>query len=276
MTLVNILIEVEQKYILNKIENILRYLSNDDLIVVTQLLKRSLQESAKDFLQQKQEGKRIVGRPSDFIAYDDKTKTAKRYTETIKGLEVTHAKYTEKQINNGAEIKSFIGTLNQNEKKALVGLINNEVKKRKVNPNLKKNKQKTSGKFITELLQLLLWLGIGYGAISGIQNIKPDSVYDTKSHIMSSIHVNFNWERSSAGLLKVNFEVKNYNNFAIKDFEITCDGFAPSGTKIDSNVRIIHDIIYGNEKKEYKNFNMGFLHSQVTEVSCKVSDFKKY
>lgn len=75
-------------------------------------------------------------------------------------------------------------------------------------------------------------------------------------------------------ILEVDFTIKNNYQFKVKDIEITCTHYAKSGTKIDSNKRIIYDIIDARSKKTFNKFNMGFIHSQADETNCKVTDIK--
>jgi hypothetical protein len=70
------------------------------------------------------------------------------------------------------------------------------------------------------------------------------------------------------------FEVHNPSNYAVKDIEVTCTHFGKSGTQIDSNRRTIYEVVPANERKIVKDFNMGFIHSQTFETSCKVTDLE--
>ena len=69
-----------------------------------------------------------------------------------------------------------------------------------------------------------------------------------------------------------NFKVENPTEYAFKDFEITCNHFAASGTKIDSNTRTIYEVVPAHGKKSWNHFNMGFIHSQAKKSSCSITD----
>ena len=73
-------------------------------------------------------------------------------------------------------------------------------------------------------------------------------------------------------IMTANFKIHNTTAHAFKDFEITCDHSAPSGTVIDSNKRTIYEIIPANGTKSIRNFNMGFINSQAKRSSCQITD----
>ena len=87
------LFEAKKEVAKKKIDSLLDRLSDEDLLLAFKTLKNDLNESAKDYMDQKKSGKRIEGGTSDFIAYDDSTQTAKRYRETPSGLQVTDVAY---------------------------------------------------------------------------------------------------------------------------------------------------------------------------------------
>jgi len=76
-------------------------------------------------------------------------------------------------------------------------------------------------------------------------------------------------------VMLVDFKVANLNPYAVKDFELTCTHYAPSGTVIDSNTRIIYEVIPANDSKKVKDFNMGFIHSQAASSSCEITSVEK-
>jgi hypothetical protein len=66
--------------------------------------------------------------------------------------------------------------------------------------------------------------------------------------------------------------LKNNNTFDVKDIEIRCDHSAKSGTVIEHNTRMIHDIVKARGSKTISDFNMGFIHSQAAAPKCAVTD----
>ena len=97
-----------------------------------------------------------------------------------------------------------------------------------------------------------------------------------KEDALNQIRLDFEWGKGgiAGGVMIANFTIENPSKYPVKDIEITCTHFAKSGTKIDSNTRVIYDVIPPDGKKVFKNFNMGFIHSQAEGSSCKVTDLK--
>ena len=88
---------------------------------------------------------------------------------------------------------------------------------------------------------------------------------------MKAVKLNYTW--STDGMIMTgNFKIENPTDHPFKDFEITCNHFAPSGTKIDSNTRTIYEVVKAHGKKTMNNFNMGFIHSQTKSSSCSITD----
>lgn len=75
--------------------------------------------------------------------------------------------------------------------------------------------------------------------------------------------VDFEWTKGGFGsVMEANFKIRNNGTDDLKDIEIECTHFAPSGTKIDSNTKTIYEVIKAGETKDFTGFNMGFIHSQ--------------
>jgi len=81
---------------------------------------------------------------------------------------------------------------------------------------------------------------------------------------------------AGGSIMEATFTIDNQSSYDIKDIEITCTHSAKSGTEIDSNTRTIYDIVKAKKKKTFKNFNMGFVHSQVSTTSCRIVDLKAF
>lgn len=89
---------------------------------------------------------------------------------------------------------------------------------------------------------------------------------------MSSVTLDFSWGIEDDDIMIANFKLTNPTDHAFKDFEITCDHSASSGTVIDHNVRTIYQIAGPKSTKSIRNFNMGFIDTQATNSSCRVTD----
>ncbi|MCL2297776.1 MAG: zinc ribbon domain-containing protein [Proteobacteria bacterium] len=97
---------------------------------------------------------------------------------------------------------------------------------------------------------------IKQGAIAALKIEKFDFVVDGFGNIM---------------MLK-NLKIQNNGARNIKDFEITCNHFSKSGTKIDSNKRTIFEVIEAGKAWSIKEFNMGFINQQAEKTRCEITD----
>ena len=90
--------------------------------------------------------------------------------------------------------------------------------------------------------------------------------------------VNLDWSWSKEGfgtVMKVNFVVENLNAFDIKDIKVKCESFGSSGTKIDSNERVIYEVFPSKVKKKVRDFNMGLINSQAAKTNCSVVSYTR-
>ena len=69
------------------------------------------------------------------------------------------------------------------------------------------------------------------------------------------------------------FKITNNTPITVKDIEVTCNGFAETGTLIDSNKRIIYKELKPGQILNVNKFNMGYVHSSVNSTSCKTTKF---
>lgn len=81
----------------------------------------------------------------------------------------------------------------------------------------------------------------------------------------------FAWSKSSFGVMTLNrLTVANRSDYDLKDIEVRCLHSAPSGTDIDSNTRTIYEIIPARTTRTFRDFNMGFIHSQAARTGCTI------
>lgn len=81
--------------------------------------------------------------------------------------------------------------------------------------------------------------------------------------------VDFDWRKKAGGsLMQADFTIRNSGTVAVKDIEIQCTHVGPSGTQIDSNKRTIYEIVGAGKTRTFKDFDMGFIHSQATKTNC--------
>lgn len=80
------------------------------------------------------------------------------------------------------------------------------------------------------------------------------------------------WRKDGLGtVMMLNLTLKNNAPIDIKDLEIKCAHSAESGTSIDSNARTIYQVVKAKSVRTISEFNMGFIHSQASSTSCKIS-----
>jgi hypothetical protein len=96
----------------------------------------------------------------------------------------------------------------------------------------------------------------------------------TKDGEIRQLKLDFSWSKGGfENVMLVDFTIRNHGSRAVKDFEITCRYFAPSGTEIDRNTRTIYEQVPAKGRKHIPGFNMGLIHSQVESSSCEFIDF---
>jgi len=83
----------------------------------------------------------------------------------------------------------------------------------------------------------------------------------------------YDWKKGGFDTVMIaDFTITNKNSFSIKDIGISCEHYAQSGTRIDSNQNTIYQTVGAGKTKKIKDFNMGFIHSQAASSSCKVTN----
>jgi hypothetical protein len=94
-----------------------------------------------------------------------------------------------------------------------------------------------------------------------------------RNQALSQIKLDFTWRKGGFETAMIaDFVITNPSPWRVKDLEVACDHFGPSGTKIDSNVRTVYEIVEAKSTKRVKEFNMGFVRSQATKSSCSVTN----
>ncbi len=84
---------------------------------------------------------------------------------------------------------------------------------------------------------------------------------------------NLRWTKAGFdNLMQVTVTFMNNGKVDVKDVELTCDHFSNSGTHIDSNTRVIYEVIQAGKSRTFKDFDMGFIHSQAIKTRCSVTD----
>ena len=100
------------------------------------------------------------------------------------------------------------------------------------------------------------------------------SAPDPKRVALQSMELtDITWKKDGFGSVMVmSAAIKNNGASAVKDVEIDCDHSSNSGTKIDSNSKVVYEIVPPGQSIKIKEFNMGFIHSQAASTKCRISD----
>lgn len=113
----------------------------------------------------------------------------------------------------------------------------------------------------------------GITGSSSSSSDSPSTSIDPKELLLRTVRLDFAWRKEGFGSVMIaDFTVTNPTQYRFKDFEIKCTHSAASGTEIDSNTQTIYEIVEPNSTKVVKGVNMGFIHSQATSSSCKITD----
>ena len=124
--------------------------------------------------------------------------------------------------------------------------------------------------------QVLFGLMFGIAAIWWLASSGSSSITtpDPKRIALESMELtDIAWKKDGFGnVMVMNATVKNNGSSAVKDVEIECDHSSNSGTKIDSNSKVIFEVVPAGQSIKVKDFNMGFIHSQAAATSCKITD----
>ena len=95
-----------------------------------------------------------------------------------------------------------------------------------------------------------------------------------KKEALSSLEVKkLNWRKGGfENVMLVNVTFQNNGKRDVKDIELECTHYSNSGTRIDSNKKVIYEVVSAGKSRSVKEFSMGFIHSQASKTSCEVTD----
>jgi len=122
----------------------------------------------------------------------------------------------------------------------------------------------------------LLAIGSGDGNVSNTSTSRPAPVQPPSEKVVAMAKLSIkklNWHKGGFdSIMMVDVTFQNFGDKDVKDIELTCDLFSNSGTRIDSNKRVIYEIVPANKTKRARDFNMGFIHNQAASTDCRVTD----
>ena len=71
------------------------------------------------------------------------------------------------------------------------------------------------------------------------------------------------------------FTIKNDNTYFVKDFEVVCQHFAPSGTQLAESRKVIYDSVGPGQSRTFSNINVGFIPDQAKTFKCELGAHTK-
>jgi hypothetical protein len=71
------------------------------------------------------------------------------------------------------------------------------------------------------------------------------------------------------------FSIKNKGAYPIKDFDIRCTYFGPSGTELGTVREAAYELVKPKSTLRLKELNMGFMHSQARRTNCEIRSVKR-
>ena len=97
---------------------------------------------------------------------------------------------------------------------------------------------------------------------------------DPKEQALNSVKLEkFDWKKGGFdSIMMLSATIKNEGTRDVKDIEIKCKHASNSGTKIDSNTKVVFEIVKAGKSLRIKDFSMGFIHSQAASTSCEITD----
>lgn len=97
---------------------------------------------------------------------------------------------------------------------------------------------------------------------------------DPKDTAISSMKLDkWSWKKGGFdNVMLLNAKIKNEGMQDVKDIEIECAHSSNSGTRIDSNKKVIYELVKAGKTIKIKDFSMGFIHSQASSTSCRITD----
>jgi len=113
-----------------------------------------------------------------------------------------------------------------------------------------------------------------YAEQADLYTTRVDANNAAKDHPEQGLELaHYSWATSGFGnIMMATFVLRNKSDFSIKDPKITCEHAGKSGTVMDSNTRVIYEVILPHKTKRISAFNMGFIDSQAVSTNCRITD----
>lgn len=117
-------------------------------------------------------------------------------------------------------------------------------------------------------------IGGGSGSSSGSGGTATAPTKDPKGEALAALEIkNLNWHKGGFdNVMLVDVKFQNNGKRDVKDVELECVHFSNSGTRIDSNKKVIYEIVPAGKSLSIKEFSMGFIHTQAASTNCTITN----
>ena len=104
----------------------------------------------------------------------------------------------------------------------------------------------------------------------------PNSDEVNKQIAIDGINVKkSSWHKGGfENIMMVGATFENAGKNAVKDLVLQCSAYASSGTKLSSHTKVIYELIPAGKSRSVKDFSMGFIDKQTSEIECRITDLK--
>jgi len=68
----------------------------------------------------------------------------------------------------------------------------------------------------------------------------------------------------------VTLTLRNDNDYAVRDIEISCAFTRPDGGRLTDRTRLIHDTVNLKSRKTFSRLHVGFVNVNATNAQCSV------
>lgn len=125
----------------------------------------------------------------------------------------------------------------------------------------------------TTFIAFLVLAGFIWAVIRGGTDSGPTAPSPTDAALAAVTLKDVSWYKDGFdAIMMLDATIDNAGDRAVKDVEIECEHTSPSGTVIDRNTKTIYEIVPAYDSLKLKDFNMGFIHSQVDATACRITD----
>lgn len=115
---------------------------------------------------------------------------------------------------------------------------------------------------------------VGGSSPQSTGSTQPAAILDPKEQALNFVKLEkFEWKKGGFdSIMMLTATIKNKGTRDVKDLEIKCKHSSNSGTKIDSNTKVVFEIVKAGKSLRIKDFSMGFIHGQAASTNCQITD----